>query len=140
MSQVESDDKFPNAIPIVQAVFSRMKKSPHDYQFMLDVIENEILGEDTIGRMYDIFKKVRYVDSSNVMYTFTGDEMVYFLENYMIPTDDNIDKYTKLTWPLNHFFREPTDENYKIFIYTDDEIIMYEGIPARHEFLVIPRS
>lgn len=141
MSQAESEYTFPVATQIVQDVFSRMKSNPRDYQFMLDVIENDILEEDTVSNIHKVFKSAKYIDSENNMYTFTGNEMVYFLENYMIPTQMAPEVTTMQAWPMNLVFKEPNNtNNFMVLVYTEHSIIMYEGKPGHHEFVVIPRS
>ncbi len=135
MANTSTEYKFPNATEIISATFEKMKSAPTKYQFMLDVIENDILNQDTINQMDKVFDAVIYEDYNHMRSVFTGHEMNYFLENFMIPVA--IESST-LTWPLNLVFSEPVENNYTVYIYTKHDIIMYDGYAGRHEFNVIP--
>lgn len=130
--------KFPNAY----SYLTQSLKCESGMQFLLDVLENDILNKDTIGKMTSIFQGVKYIDSNHNIHTFTGDEMAYFLENFMIPNHiSNCKVATRQTWPLNLIFQEPEHEDdYTLYIYTETDIIVYEGKPNRHDFVVIPRN
>lgn len=135
--QYETPLKFPNAYTYLK---QSLKCEP-GMQFLIDVLECEILNKDAIGKMTSIFHGVKYVDSLHNIHNFTGTEMVYFLENFMIPDNMSSIATTRQTWPLNLFFQEQEHEDdYTLHIYTENDIIIYEGKPGRHDFVVVSRN
>ena len=130
---------FDKVIDIVNNTQKRASVNKNHYTFLIDALVDDVFNEP-VPDYNSKFTAIKYVSASEELNLY-GDIMTHFLDNFMIPTQNNGSYLSQLSWPLSILFsNSPGGEDCQLYIYVDDMIIYANFTAGDNEFILIPRN